>query len=151
MCEFVCATSCLPLGPVKTENAATVHHLGPPAADEDGVLALIGGEPEELRIGPDHHGYDYQLLEVRHGGYPVYRCRRNVDGGRAGGALFLVRELNGWYAVQDWMFSLAPWRTGTPVFYSAEDVLLPEMHVWRTCEPGVLGVSANLWFMTTHG
>ena len=150
MCELACATTGLILGPVKMENAATVHHSGPPAADEDGALALIGGEPEELRVGPDHHEYDYQLLEVRHGGYPVYRCRRNVDGGRAGCVLFLVREPNGWYAVQDLIFSPEPWLTGTPVFYSAEDVLVPEMHAWRMCESGVLG-SANLWFMTTHG
>ena len=92
-----------------------------------------------FRIGPDHYGYDYQLLVgVQLGGFPVYRCERGKDDDHARPLhLYFDVETSLWHAV-----SLGRAVTcghdvlesGAPAFRAMvphEDVRLPGAHQWQ--------------------
>ena len=91
--------------------------------------------PKTFRVGPEKHGYDYDITDININQYPVYKCRRDRDDGK--GLLYLFySDANVCMAVSASVVasSEAEIRRGAPAFKAAtlgEDIRQPGEHMWH--------------------
>ena len=101
------------------------------------MLATIPAVPSSFRVGPERHGYVYELVSGR-----LYQCVRGSDRSGDGEVLFLVREGDFWIAVdcresaEDEEEVL---REGVRIFRSGEEILEEGTRSWEWNRNGAVG------------